>query len=597
MKKNKSLITAVLVSLLLTSSAYAVDIDNGANNTVTGSTEYTVIGNKLKMKNSNWSTMIGRESEMENASMGLSVGVYNKVKGFDAMAIGNHNEVDGTNADNSRNWISVAVGSGCVAKSHGDGEAVAMGVNSEAIGQDAVSFGDTAKAHGYHAVAIGTQAMVFASNGVAVGSSTYVYGIDSLAIGSSTTNVYGKYSIGINAWTVKGDNVIGIGGETYADDAIAIGKFSTTNVKGGIALGKESLANIDKGVLGWDPATMNINPKHSGWSVWESTAGAVSVGNSQYKRQITNVAAGTSSDDAVNVAQLRTLAEVVHGNNVINGSINNDGTITLVKKDGSKVNLTGKLKDNSVKPGEYNIEDNKVTLEVKDNYSGTKLGDVVIKDVAKASDLQKEKDRRIAGDANIHNMIGAINTTELHNDYQYTTYINNAQNLVDADKKLDAAIKRNSDSITNINTKINEVNNNIMNVGRDVKLLGDRVNKVGAGSAALAALHPLEFNPEDKWDFAVGYGNYRNASAVALGVFYRPSENVMFSLGSTVGNGNNMFNAGLSVKFGKSGNQFNYVSNKKLVEQINTLTEENKQLKDKVERLTMIVEQLVKESR
>lgn len=595
--KKKSLITAMLVSLLLTSSAYAVDIDNGANNTVTGSTEYTVIGNKLKMKNSNWSTMIGRESEMENASMGLSVGVYNKVKGFDAMAIGNHNEVDGTNADNSRNWISVAVGSGCTAKSHGDGEAVAMGVNSEAIGQDAVSFGDTAKAHGYHAVAIGTQAMVFASNGVAVGSSTYVYGIDSLAIGSSTTNVYGKYSIGINAWTVKGDNVIGIGGETYADDAIAIGKFSTTNVKGGIALGKESLANIDKGILGWDPATMNINPKHSGWSVWESTAGAVSVGNSQYKRQITNVAAGTSSDDAVNVAQLRSLAEIVHGNNVIKGSINNDGTITLVKKDGSKVNLTGKLKDNSVKPGEYNIEDNKVTLEVKDNYSGTKLGDVVIKDVAKASDLQKEKENRIAGDTNIHNMIGSTNTTELHNAYQYTTYISNAQNLIDADKKLDAVIKRNSDNIANINTKINEVNNNITNVGRDVKLLGDRVNKVGAGSAALAALHPLEFNPEEKWDFAVGYGNYRNANAVALGVFYRPSENVMFSLGSTVGNGNNIFNAGLSVKFGKSGNQFNYVSNKKLVKQVNTLTEENKQLKDKVERLTMIVEQLVKESR
>lgn len=597
MKKNKRFITAVLVSFLLTSSAYAVDIDNGANNTVTGSTEYTVIGNKLKMKNSEWSTMIGRESEMENASMGLSVGVYNKVKGFDAMAIGNHNEVDGTNDDNSRNWISVAVGSGCTAKSHGDGEAVAMGVNSEAIGQDAVSFGDTAKAHGYHAVAIGTQAMVFASNGVAVGSSTYVYGIDSLAIGSSTTNVYGKYSIGINARTVKGDNVIGIGGETYADDAIAIGKFSTTNVKGGIALGKESLANIDKGVLGWDPATMNINLKHSGWSVWESTAGAVSVGNSQYKRQITNVAAGTSSDDAVNVAQLKSLAEVVHGNNVINGSINNDGTITLVKKDGSKVNLTGKMKDNSVQPGEYNIEDNKVILEVKDHYSGNKLGNVVIKDVAKASDLQKEKDNRIVGDTNIHNMIGSTNNSELHNAYQHTTYISNVQNLIEADKKLDAAIKKNSDNITNINTKINEVNNNIINVGRDVKLLGDRVNKVGAGSAALAALHPLEFNPEEKWDFALGYGNYRNANAVALGVFYRPSENVMFSLGSTVGNGNNMFNAGLSVKFGKSSNQFNYVSNKKLVEQINTLTEENKQLKDKVERLTMIVEQLVKESR
>lgn len=160
--RSKKILLTTMCALCVTSVTYAVNIEKGANNTVTGSTEYTVIGNKLKMKNSEWSTMIGRESEMENASMGLSVGVYNKVKGFDAIAIGNHNEVDGTNEDNSRNWISVAVGSGCTAKSHGDGEAVAMGVNAEAIGRDAVAFGNLAKAHGYHAVAIGTQAMALA---------------------------------------------------------------------------------------------------------------------------------------------------------------------------------------------------------------------------------------------------------------------------------------------------------------------------------------------------------------------------------------------------------------------------------------------------
>lgn len=592
MKKNRSLITAVLVSLLLTSSAYAVDIDNGANNTVTGSPDHIVIGEKLKMKNSKWSIMIGRESEMEFSEIGTSIGVYNKVRGFDSVTLGNHCEADGVTGPD-HNWTAVAVGSGAVAKGS---EAVAMGIFARAEGQSAIAYGDYARAKGYNAIAIGHWAISDSNSGIAIGNDTESYGSNSVAIGNSA-HTYGKWSIAINTWTVKGEHSVGIGGQVFSERGTAIGGWSNVNVDDGVALGYNSKADTAKGVLGWDPAIVGFNEIHKGRGVWESTAGAVSVGDRQYKRQITNVAAGANSDDAVNVAQLKSLAEVVHGNNVINGSINNDGTITLVKKDGSKVNLTGKLKDNSVKPGEYNIEDNKVTLEVKDHYSGNKLGNVVIKDVAKASDLQKEKDNRIAGDTNIHNMIGSTNTTELHNAYQHTTYISNAQNLIDADKKLDAAIKKNSDSITNINTKINEVSNNITNVGNDVKLLGDRVNKVGAGSAALAALHPLEFNPDDKWDFAVGYGNYRNANAVALGVFYRPSENVMFSLGSTVGNGNNMFNAGLSVKFGKSSNQFNYVSNKKLVEQVNTLTEENKQLKYKVERLTMIVEQLVKESR
>ena len=590
--RNKKILLTTMCALCVTSVTYAVNIEKGANNTVTGSTEYTVIGNKLKMKNSEWSTMIGRESEMENASMGLSVGVYNKVKGFDAIAIGNHNEVDGTNEDNSRNWISVAVGSGCTAKSHGDGEAVAMGVNAEAIGQDAVAFGNLAKAHGYHAVAIGTQAMALAGGSTAIGGETRVYGGDSLGIGSTTTNVYGKYSVGINAWTIRGDYVIGIGGETYADDAIAIGKFSTTNVKGGIALGKESIANIDKGVLGWDPATMSVNQKHSGWSVWESTSGAVSIGNDRYKRQIVNVAAGTSSDDAVNVAQLRSLAEVVHGNNIVDGSINDDGTITLKKKDGSKVNLKGKMKDNSVQPGEYDIStDNKVTLEVKDNYSGTKLGDVVIKDVAKASDLKKEQDARKAADLNIINTIGATDPTNLSSQYSSTTYIKGSTSLVEADQKLDAAIKQNKDSITNINNDIHnihqdihDVRNNITNINGRMGKLDRRINKVGANAAALAALHPLDFDPDSKLDIAVGYGHYKNANATALGAFYRPNEDTMVSLGASFGGGENAINAGVSLKIGGG----NHVNGSKIA-----MAKEIKDLRAEVENLRSVIKQLV----
>lgn len=100
-----------------------------------------------------------------------------------------------------------------------------------------------------------------------------------------------------------------------------------------------------------------------------------------------------------------------------------------------------------------------------------------------------------------------------------------------------------------------QVTNNslaINNLGNKVNQLDNRIDEVGAGAAALAALHPLDFDPDDKWDFAAGYGNYRGENSVAVGAFYRPNEDTMFSVGGTVGNGNNMVNAGVSFKFGQS---------------------------------------------
>ena len=89
-----------------------------------------------------------------------------------------------------------------------------------------------------------------------------------------------------------------------------------------------------------------------------------------------------------------------------------------------------------------------------------------------------------------------------------------------------------------------------------VNKLGNRINRVGAGAAALAALHPLDFDPDDKWDFAAGYGNYRGANAAAIGAYYRPNEDTMFSVGGSFGGGENMVNAGVSIKLG----QGNHVS-------------------------------------
>ena len=82
----------------------------------------------------------------------------------------------------------------------------------------------------------------------------------------------------------------------------------------------------------------------------------------------------------------------------------------------------------------------------------------------------------------------------------------------------------------------------LFNTNRSIEKLGNRVDKVGAGAAALAALHPLDFDPDAKWDFAAGYGNYSGENAVALGAYYRPNEDLMFSIGSTMGNGENMLN-------------------------------------------------------
>lgn len=119
------------------------------------------------------------------------------------------------------------------------------------------------------------------------------------------------------------------------------------------------------------------------------------------------------------------------------------------------------------------------------------------------------------------------------------TFIRQANTAGENITALDHQVAANTESIYHINNRVSNLDN--------------RINKVGAGAAALAALHPLDFDPDDKWDFAVGYGNYRNANSVALGAFYRPNEDTMFSLGTNFGNGENMFNAGLSFKIGQGG--------------------------------------------
>ena len=166
------------------------------------------------------------------------------------------------------------------------------------------------------------------------------------------------------------------------------------------------------------------------------------------------------------------------------------------------------------------------------NYDGDDSKVITLREnttIQNVADTPIEKDSKNAVNA------GAVySETRVEKDGAFVKQANTAGENLTA---LDSQLTSNTESIYRINSRISNLDN--------------KVNKVGAGAAALAALHPLDFDPDDKWDFAVGYGNYRNANSVAFGAFYRPNEDTMISLGTNFGNGENMFNAGLSFKIGQ----------------------------------------------
>ena len=122
--------------------------------------------------------------------------------------------------------------------------------------------------------------------------------------------------------------------------------------------------------------------------------------------------------------------------------------------------------------------------------------------------------------------------------------------------------------------------------------LDNRIDRVGAGAAALAALHPLDFDPDAKWDFAAGYGNYRGANAVAVGAYYRPNEDIMFSVGGSMGGGENMVNAGVSLKIG-AGNSGVTTSRVAMAKEIKAMRDVVAKQDAQIQKLTAMVNALV----
>lgn len=406
---------------------------------------------------------------------------------------------------------------------------------------------------------------------------------------------------------------------TLVKDATILGHNANVEKEGGVALGAGSVASREAQVAGYDPSTKADSTDAS--ATWKATNAAVSVGKSDgsMTRQITGVAAGTNATDAVNVAQLqKALAGAKDGNdtlksdtnalklngntlsmsvkdtagNEVSGSVdlskfaqavdtnttytlsgqanqdNNTTTITLKDSNGRENSVTVATKDtdtrNTVKAGEN------VTLDTKDNADGSHEYTVNVKADGKVE----------AGSTKIVSGGTVYNETHVKKDGKYVKAANTAGENLSA---LDNQVASNASNITNINGRVNN--------------LDSKINKVGAGAAALAALHPLDFDPDDKWDFAIGYGNYRDANSAAVGAFYRPDEDTMFSLGTNFGNGENMINAGVSFKFGPKGkSQIRPGSTQEITELRATVARQDDQLKkqdSEIKELKAMVQQLL----
>ena len=149
----------------------------------------------------------------------------------------------------------------------------------------------------------------------------------------------------------------------------------------------------------------------------------------------------------------------------------------------------------------------------------------------------------------------------------------------------------NGSQLYNTNQAVIANAENINSLSHSLNKLDSRINRVGAGAAALAALHPLDFDPDNKWDFAAGYGNYAGANAVAIGTYYRPNENTMFSIGGSFGGGENMINAGVSFKLGSGGSGIatsKTVMAKKIKEQDELLKAQDAKMKEQDEKIAKL---------
>ena len=488
-------------------------------------------------------------------------------------------------AANASGGVSVATGA--YANAAGVASS-ALGFRAQAKSNESVALGAYTEAE-KHAAAIGSQAKALGEQSVAVGGKAEAQAVGSLAIGSlASATQKGGVALGMNSLADRQAKVWGVDasageamnedtllGDKKAERAQAIEKL--TGLRGELqqlrtefeeSSKKDPIGQDGKRILSDETKQIQENLKNktdefnaqlklvNGYvNAWQSTDGAVSVGNADLgvTRQITGVAAGTEDTDVVNVAQLKSVqTEAAKHTTVVAGT-----NVTVDEGTNDKGGKEYTVKLNDTLTGLKSVETEKITVndKVTIDKDGLKTGDVTIKE-----------DGIHAGNKVITGVAAGTEDTDAVNVVQLKKLASNVNEKMTG---LDTRITTNTENITVLNGRVD--------------VLDTRVDRVGAGAAALAGLHPLDYDPENKWDFAAGYGNYNGANAIAIGAFYRPDENKMISISGSFGGGENMVSAGISVKVG----QGTGISTSKaaMANEIRDLKEENREMKQEIEDL------------
>lgn len=435
--------------------------------------------------------LVGGTDNVATANSAAVFGYKNTVNSNNALAFGENNTVNGTNS-------------------------FAGGNNSKAEGRNTFAFGSHAEALTEYTYAIGSQARTSAYDAIAIGNGAYVSGVSSVAIGR-TNNITGENTVvvGANNKDIKGNQstVIGYNNKMAGDmEQTIIGANSETAGQGSMAIGTHTkVTAID----------------------------AVGIGNNIVADKPNSVALGTNSvtDNAVNQLQ----AMVNNTTYVFAGT-----DATSVVSVGSKQRAGFGGVKNYVRQVQ-NVAAGRVDASSTDAVNGSQLHAAYDAINTMGEDIDKALDAQQQFNTAVHNTLANHKDAIKNNTQRITQHDADIANNKNAIKANDHVLKNHEERIDKLE---HQASNTLTNLKADIKQLDGRINKVGASAAALAGLHPMEFNKDDKFSTSVAYGHYKNANAVALGAYYRPNEKVLLGIAGTFGS-ENMYNVSASFKFGK----------------------------------------------
>ncbi len=518
-----------------------------------GSDQNVAVGMKNTVNGA--SVVVGADSEAEG--IGASFGRGNKVIGPDngggyrGLALGNNLTVKGEEA--------VAVGTNASATADW---AIAMGSESKAEKENAMAFGYASHAKVVGGVALGAWSVADRAGGVSgYDPSTKAASTDTSATWKATA---AAVSVGDSTGNTKiTRQITNVAAGSEDTDAVNVAQLK--KAVAGAADGNDTLVGGSNG-LSLSGKTLSMSVKDTAGNEVKGSVDLSSVADGNDKLVSDNNAL-TLNGNKLSMSVKDTAGNEVKGSvdlSAIAGQIDTNTTYTMSGTQNADNTTTITLKGSDGK-------ENKVTVATKDTKNTVKAGENVTLDTAANTFGGTEYTVNVKADGKVENgntKIVSGNTvyheTHVKNDGNYVKKENSAgDNLTILDKQ----VGKNTTNITNLGNTINNLNGKL-------GTLDNRISKVGAGAAALAALHPLDFDPHDKWDIAAGFGNYRNASAAAVGLFYRPNERTMMSLGWTMGDDRNMINAGVSVKLGR-GDVYTRYSKVEMANQIKDLKEKN----------------------